>query len=479
MSDEGKKTEDVEGQLGRDGAAPTGVEDTQQGGPGEEERGGAHAEADGHGAPDKSPKRTEEHDQPQRAEISNYEIVSHWFGEAAERLELADDVAAVLRSSYREVQVQVPVKLQDGKIHVFSGYRVQHNGARGPYKGGIRYHPEVDLDEVRALAELMTWKTAIVGLPYGGAKGGVNIDPKKLEPHELQGATRSFMDKIEKVLGPTRDIPAPDVGTDAQVMAWMMDEYGKLHGHTPACVTGKPIALEGSFGREAATGRGVVHMFREAAPLLDLTPSDTRFVVQGFGNVGSWAARIMQELDATMVGVSDASGAVRSDDGIDAEALAEHVRGGGTLPDFDGAEEIAPDELLELECDVFIPAALGGMLHKQNADRLRARLVVEGANSPTTPAADEILTDKDILVVPDVMANAGGVVVSYFEWVQNLQHLRWDEREVNERLGRIMRKAFREVSQRASDEEVPLRTAAYELGIERVVEAARTRGYIG
>jgi hypothetical protein len=242
------------------GRHPSGVEDAEKGGLGEEQRGGPHGEADGHGEPDKSPKLTEEHDQPQRAEVSNYEIVSHWFGEAAERLVMADDVAAVLRSSYREVQVQVPVKLQeDGKIHVFSGYRVQHNGARGPYKGGIRYHPEVDLDEVRALAELMTWKTAVVSLPFGGAKGGVNVDPKKLEPHELQSVTRSFMDKIEKVLGPTRDIPAPDVGTDAQVMAWMMDEHGKLHGHTPACVTGKPIALEGSPGREAATGRGVVH----------------------------------------------------------------------------------------------------------------------------------------------------------------------------------------------------------------------------
>ena len=460
-------------------ATPSGVEDTEKGGPGEEERGGPHAEADGHGEPDKSPKQTEEHDQPQRAEVSNYEIVSHWFGEAAERLGLADDVAAVLRSSYREVQVQVPVKLQeDGKIHVFSGYRVQHNGARGPYKGGIRYHPEVDLDEVRALAELMTWKTAVVSIPFGGAKGGVNVDPKKLEPHELQGATRSFMDKIEKVLGPTRDIPAPDVGTDAQVMAWMMDEYGKLHGHTPACVTGKPIALEGSPGREAATGRGVVHMFREAAPLLDLTPSDTRFVVQGFGNVGSWAARLMEELDAKMIGASDASGAIRSDDGIDAQALVDHVHEGGALPEFDGVDAIAPDALLEIECDVFIPAALGGMLHKQNADRLRARMVVEGANSPTTPAADEILRENDILVVPDVMANAGGVVVSYFEWVQNLQHLRWEEREVNERLRRTMRTAFREVSERAETDQVSLRTAAYELGIERVVEASRTRGYI-
>jgi glutamate dehydrogenase (NAD(P)+) len=445
---------------------------------GEADKGGAHAEADGHGAPDKSPRRTEEHRQPQRAEVSNYEIVSHWFGLAAERLGLRDDIAAVLRSSYREVQVQVPVKLQDGRIHVFSGYRVQHNGARGPYKGGIRYHPEVDLDEVRALAELMTWKTAIAGIPYGGAKGGINVDPKKLEPHELQAVSRSFMDKIEKVLGPTRDIPAPDVGTDAQVMAWFMDEYGKLHGHTPACVTGKPISLEGSYGREAATGRGLVYMYREAAPQLDLSPSDTRFVVQGYGNVGSWAARIMQQLGARLVGASDSSGAIRSESGIDADALVEHVRAGGVLPEFDGVEPIEPDELLEIECDVFFPAALGGMIHKHNADRLRCRMVVEGANSPTTPAADEILHDNGILVVPDLMANAGGVIVSYFEWVQNLQHFRWDEREVNERLGRIMRKAFREVSERAGDGGVPLRTAAYELGIERVVDAARTRGYI-
>jgi glutamate dehydrogenase (NAD(P)+) len=445
---------------------------------GESDKGGPHAEADGHGAPDKSPRRTEEHELPQRAEVSNYEIVSHWFDVAAERLGLRDDIAAVLRSSYREVQVQVPVKLQDGRIHVFSGYRVQHNGARGPYKGGIRYHPEVDLDEVRALAELMTWKTAIVGIPYGGAKGGVNVDPTKLDVSELQTISRSFMDKVEKVLGPTRDIPAPDVGTDAQVMAWLMDEYGKLHGHTPACVTGKPIALEGSYGREAATGRGVVYMFQEAAPLLDLSPAESRFVVQGFGNVGSWTARIMQELGATMVGASDSSGAIRRDAGIDADALVEHVRDGGTLPDFDSAEVIAPDELLETECEVFVPAALGGMIHKQNADRLRCNLVVEGANSPTTPAADEILADKGILVVPDLMANAGGVVVSYFEWVQNLQHFRWDEREVNERLGRIMRKAFGEVSGRATECGIPMRTAAYELGIERVVEASRTRGYI-
>jgi glutamate dehydrogenase (NAD(P)+) len=414
----------------------------------------------------------------QRAEVSNYEIVSHYFGKAAERLELADDVAEVMRSAYREVQVQIPVRLQDGRIHVFSGFRVQHNGARGPYKGGVRFHPEVDLDEVRALAELMTWKTAIVGIPYGGAKGGVNVDPKQLDRAELQVVARSFMDKIEKVLGPTRDIPAPDVGTNAQVMAWLMDEYGKLHGHTPACVTGKPLSLEGSYGREQATGRGVVHMFREAAPQIELDPETCTFVVQGYGNVGSWAARIMQQLGAKLVGVSDADGAIHSEQGIDAEKLAEIVGGGGIVTDYDGAEQLPPDDLIEIDCDVFMPAALGGMLHKQNADRIKARMVVEGANSPTTPAADDILNDKGILVVPDVMANAGGVVVSYFEWVQNLQHFRWDEREVNDRLGEIMRKAFREVSARATESGETLRVAAYEQGIERVVDAARTRGYI-
>jgi glutamate dehydrogenase (NAD(P)+) len=435
-------------------------------------------QTDGHGPPDKSPRQANLARPAGRAELSNYEIVNHYFGLGAERLGLREDIAAVLRSSYREVQVQIPVKLSDGKIHVYSGFRVQHNGARGPYKGGIRFHPEVDLDEVRALAELMTWKTAIVGIPYGGAKGGINVAPKELEPGEVQAISRSFMDKIEKVLGPTRDIPAPDVGTDAQTMAWLMDEYGKLHGHTPACVTGKPIALEGSYGREAATGRGVVYMFREAAPQLDMAPSETRFVVQGFGNVGSWTARIMQQLGATMVGVSDASGAIRSDAGIDAEALVQHIVRGGALVELPGAEVIAPDELLDIPCDVFIPAALGGMIHKGNADRLSCRMIVEGANSPTTPAADAILADKGILIVPDVMANAGGVVVSYFEWVQNLQHFRWDEREVNDRLGRIMRKAFREVSARAREDAAPLRVAAYALGIERVVEAATTRGYI-
>ncbi len=413
------------------------------------------------------------------AEVSNYEIVNHWFDLAADRMELRDDIRAVMRSSYREVQVQIPVMLGDGKIHVFSGFRVQHNGARGPYKGGIRYHPEVDLDEVRALATLMTWKTAVVDIPFGGAKGGVNCDATALDEAERQQVTRSFIDKIEKVLGPQRDIPAPDVGTNAQTMAWMMDEYGKLHGHTPAIVTGKPISLEGSYGREAATGRGIVHMFREAAPALGLQPAECRAVLQGCGNVGSWTARILAQLGVTVIGVSDAFGAIHAEEGLDPEALTRHVAEGGKVGEFDGGEPITPDELLALECEVFIPAALGGMIHAENAGLMNTRIVVEGANSPTTPKADEILADKGVHVVPDVMANAGGVVVSYFEWVQNLQHFRWDEREVNEKLGAIMRRTYREVAARASEDEVPMRVAAYQTGIERVVEAAQTRGYIG
>jgi glutamate dehydrogenase (NAD(P)+) len=414
----------------------------------------------------------------QRAEVSNLEIVRHYFNIAADHLKLPDDLRTVFWTPYREVTVQIPVRLSDGKIHVFSGYRIQHNGARGPYKGGIRFHPEVDVDEVRALASLMTWKTAVANVPYGGAKGGVNCPADKLEQHEVQKIARSFMDKIEKVLGPTRDIAAPDVNTNAQVMAWFMDEYGKLHGHTPAIVTGKPIALEGSFGRDAATGRGCVFVFREAAPHLGLSPADTTFAVQGYGNVGSWAARIMQQLGSKMVAVSDAHGAIRNDAGIDANALHDHISRGGLITEFEGAEIIDPEDLIAVPCDVFIPAALGGMIHEHNADRMQCKVLVEGANSPTTPVADQILRDKDVYIIPDVMANAGGVVVSYFEWVQNLQHFRWDEREVNDKLGNIMRRAYREVSSRAKEEGLDLREAAYLVGIERVVEAARTRGYV-
>src|SRR4051795_1352225 len=360
--------------------------------------------------PDKSPLAVEEAQSEaeakggpkpgQRAEVSNLDIVRHYFEVACDRLGLADDIRVVFWTPYREVTVQIPVKLSDGKVHVYSGYRIQHNGARGPYKGGIRFHPEVDIDEVRALASLMTWKTAVAGVPYGGAKGGVNCPAGELDQADVQQIARSFMDKVEKILGPTRDIAAPDVNTDAQVMAWMMDEYGKLHGHTPAIVTGKPIALEGSYGRESATGRGLVYMFREAAPHVGLRPDQTTFVVQGYGNVGSWAARVLQQLGAKMVAGSDAHGCIRDDEGIDASALHDHVVGGGRLTDFAGVDEIDAAELLGTPCDVFIPAALGGMIHADNADLLDCKLLLEGANSPTTPKADDILSDKGVMVIP-------------------------------------------------------------------------------
>lgn len=414
-----------------------------------------------------------------QAEISSFEVVRHYFHLAADRLGIPDDLRTVLLTAYREVQVQIPIRLGDGRVRTYAGYRVQHNGARGPFKGGIRYHPTVDLDEFRALAALMTWKTAIVGVPFGGAKGGVNCDPSELSPHELERLTRSFIQRIDKVLGPTRDIPAPDVNTDAQVMAWMMDEYGKSHGYTPGIVTGKPIALEGSYGRESATGRGLVYLFREAAQAVDLLPQEATVAIQGYGKVGSWVGRLMQQLGARVVAVSDASGAIRAERGLDAEQLAAHVGRGGTVSEFEaeGVEPVTADEFLATRCDVFVPAALGGMIHAANAHLLDCRIIVEGANSPTTPQADDLLADKGIFVVPDVMANAGGVVVSYFEWVQNLQHFRWDEREVNDKLGTIMRRAYREVSARADERSgTTLRVAAYEVGIERVVEAARLRG---
>ena len=416
-------------------------------------------------------------DQP--AELSNWDVVNHYFDMAADRIGLRADVAAVIRSSYREVQVQVPIELRDGRTHVYNGFRVQHNGARGPYKGGIRFHPQVDIDEVRALAMLMTWKTAVVGIPYGGAKGGVNVDPRELEERELQAVARSFMDKIEKVLGPTRDIPAPDVGTDAQTMAWLMDEYGKLHGHTPAIVTGKPIALEGSYGREAATGRGVVYVLEEVARQLDIGFDGLTFAVQGFGNVGSWAARILHDKGARLVAVDTVDGSIRSDAGIDPHALYSFLHDErGEITGFPDSEPISKEEFLATECEVFIPAALGGMIHEHNADLLNCRVLLEGANSPTTPKADAILSDKGVYVAPDVICNAGGVIVSYFEWVQNLQHFRWDEDEVNRRLEELIKRGFRGVADKAETDGTSPRVAAYQLGIERVVDAARTRGYV-
>jgi glutamate dehydrogenase (NAD(P)+) len=374
------------------------------------------------------------------AESSGLDAVSHYFDAAADRLALPDGFRGVVRMAEREIQVQIPIRLSDGQIHAFTGFRVQHNSARGPYKGGIRYHEQVDLDEIRAMAALMTWKTAIVDVPFGGAKGGVNCPAKEFDEPELELVTRAFVDRIGDVLGPTRDIPAPDVNTNAQVMAWVMDEYGKLNGDSPAVVTGKPVSIGGSLGRQSATGRGVVVVYQEAAAALGLRPEATRVVIQGFGNVGSWAAQLITGLGCKLIGVSNTSGAIYREAGIDPHSLLLHLADGGKLAEFatgagpGGAESITQEELLGLQCEVLIPAALGGAIHSGNADSVRARMVLEGANNPTTPVADEILNSNGVLVVPDILANAGGVIVSYFEWAQNLQHFGWTETEVNERL---------------------------------------------
>jgi glutamate dehydrogenase (NAD(P)+) len=411
-------------------------------------------------------------------EISAFEATSQRFHLAADRLDLPDDLRTLLLTSYREVQVSIPLRLADGRIHTYSGYRVQHNADRGPFKGGIRFHPQVDIEEFRALAATMTWKTALTGVPFGGAKGGVDCDPARLTRPELEQLTRLLTQRIDKVLGPSRDVPAPDVNTDAQVMAWMMDEYGKAHGYTPMIVTGKPVALEGSLGRDAATGRGLLYVFREAARATGLDPSGATAAIQGFGKVGSWLARLLEEEGAKVIAVCDLSGAIRCEPGLDTRGLSDHVGGGASLSSFEGegVEAISVEEFLATACDVFVPAALGGMVNAGNAARLECRMVLEGANGPTTPEADSILAERGVTVVPDLLANAGGVVVSYFEWAQNQQHFRWEEGEVNERLERIMRRAYAEVSARTgATPATTLRTAAHEIAIERVVEAARLR----
>ena len=429
------------------------------------------------------PRPTDRTPRAGAAEDSSFDIVSHYFDMAADRLRIPDGLRRVVSMPEREVQVQIPIRLHDRQVHVFSGYRVQHNAARGPYKGGIRYHERVDLDEVRALAALMTWKTAIVDVPFGGAKGGVDCPAQDLHETELEQITRVFVDRIGDVLGPNRDIPAPDVNTNPQVMAWIMDEYGKLHGDTPAVVTGKPVSLGGSLGRESATGRGVVHSYCEAARELDLDPAATRVVVQGFGNVGYWAARIMTELGCRLIAVSNTSGAIHSEAGIDPDSLLRHLKSGGRLVEYpdaqNGAAAITPEDLLALDCEVLMPAALGRAIDATNAGLVRARMLIEGANNPTTPDADEVLNENGVLVIPDVLANAGGAIVSYFEWAQNLQHFGWDEREVNDRLAARMRRAYGEVAERSRAGRTSMRVAAYELGIARVVEAGRLRRHRG
>jgi glutamate dehydrogenase (NAD(P)+) len=421
-----------------------------------------------------------------REDMTPFEAVNYFFYRAADIDHLSDAAMAVLSSTYRELRVQVPVRRDDGSLSVHVGYRVQHNGARGPYKGGIRYHPSANLDEVRALASLMTWKTALVDVPFGGAKGGIQVDPTTMSMSELERMSRTYFGQIAHIIGPNRDIPAPDMNTNAQTMSWFMDEYGRRRGHTTGIVTGKPVALGGSEGREAATGRGCIIVMDQAVEELHLgPPAQLHVAIQGFGNVGSWAARVANERGYRIVAVSDIKGGIYDRSGLDIPKLLGHLRESGSVVDFPGSEQITNEDLLELDVDILIPAALGEVITHRNAGKLsdRLKLIIEGANHPVTPVADSMLYDRGVMVVPDILANAGGVTVSYYEWVQNNQEMRWEESEVNQRLEKKLKRAFRqcrEFQQQAKETEgaVSMREAAFALAVNRVVEAAKLRGYL-
>ncbi|MEM3607345.1 MAG: Glu/Leu/Phe/Val dehydrogenase [Candidatus Bathyarchaeia archaeon] len=390
----------------------------------------------------------------------------------AELIDLDPNVLEQLKHPRRILVVSVPVRMDDGHIEVFTGCRVQYNMWRGPYKGGIRYHPSVTLEEVTALAAWMTFKTAVVDIPYGGAKGGVVCDPKRLSRGELERLTRRYTSMIMDEIGPFKDVPAPDVGTDAQIMAWIMDTYSSLKGYSvPEVVTGKPVSLGGSYGRDGATGRGVAICTKEAADHMGISLKGASVAVQGFGKVGSWAARILHEMGCRIVAVSDSKAAIYREDGMNPEKLLEHKNVKGSVSGFEGCKPISHEELLELDCDILIPAALENAITESNADKIRARIVSEGANGPTTPKADQILYEKGVFVIPDILANAGGVTVSYFEWVQNLNRDRWSLEEVNRRLKERMQTAFHEVLKVSKDGGVSMRTAAYMLAVRRVADA--------
>jgi glutamate dehydrogenase (NAD(P)+) len=406
-----------------------------------------------------------------------FDIAVEQFHIAAEVIGLDDDMRRILGRCQRELIVNFPVEMDDGSVQVYTGYRVQHNSGPGPTKGGVRYHQDVTLSEVRALAMWMTWKCAVVGLPFGGAKGGVTVNPKLLSQNELQNLTRRYTAEISVLIGPTKDIPAPDVNTNQQVMAWMMDTYSMNVGYSvPGVTTGKPLVLGGSEGRNEATGRGCVFAVEEAARTLGLDITKCRTVVQGYGNAGSVAARLMGEHGSKVVAVSDSRGGIHNESGLDLARVDAHKRRTGSVVGFVEAESVSNEELLELPCDILIPAALEGQIGSHNATRIKARLIAEAANGPTSPEADAILNDRGIFLLPDIFANAGGVTVSYFEWVQALQAFPWTEAQVNDRLREIMTKAFHAVYETSRLKGVHMRTAALAQAITRVAEFTRLRG---
>lgn len=404
--------------------------------------------------------------------------VDEYVLRGAEVAGITDGVLEVLTTSYRELDVQIPVRCESGELLVCRGYRVQHNGARGPFKGGLRYHPSIDMSEVRALASLMTWKTALVDVPFGGAKGGVSVDPDLLTQRDLQEVTRQFVRGLHHVLGPYQDIPAPDVNTNAQTMAWLMDAYSDIEGYSPAVVTGKPLSLGGAPGREEATGRGVVDVLAAYYQHHDQDLVGKRVAIQGFGNVGSWAAEKLQRSGALVVAVSDVYGGIHQGDGIDVTALIRDVARGANVTEGSRGELMTNDELLSLDCDVIIPAAMGEAINEKNVGRVSASVVVEAANFPVTPDADAVLNDRGIPVIPDILANAGGVTGSYFEWSQNIQQFTWSEEKFNRELFSKLNAATRATLAKAENASVTMREAAFALALERVAEAAHLRGYV-
>lgn len=413
----------------------------------------------------------------EEARLNPYEVAIEQFRKAADMLELDTSMRRILEKPRRELTVSVPVKMDDGSIEVFTGFRVQHNTARGPAKGGIRYSPNVTLDEVRALAMWMTWKCALVGLPFGGAKGGVICDPLNMSQTELENLTRRYTFEISIIIGPESDVPAPDMYTNAQTMAWIMDTYSMQRGYcVPAIVTGKPLDIGGSLGREKATGRGCMLMARELYRRLGKSLNGATVAVQGFGNVGSNAAMLLQDEGCKILAISDVAGGIYNSHGLDAYKAADHVARTGSVKDFPDSEPISQEELLELDCDILIPAAVENVITKQNAKKIRAKAIIEGANGPTTPEASTILFERGIIEVPDILANAGGVTVSYFEWVQDVQALLWSEKRVNEKLEEVLTESFGQVWELAHEKNVSLRTAAYLLAVSRVARAIKTRG---
>lgn len=411
------------------------------------------------------------------ADLSPLAMAVRQLERAAKLSGIDEGLLKLLKTPKRVLTVSIPVKMDDGRLEVFTGYRVQHSLARGPAKGGIRYHPGVTLDEVTALAMWMTWKCAVMNLPFGGAKGGVVCDPKRLSRRELEQLTRRYTAEISVIIGPDRDIPAPDVYTNPQVMAWIMDTYSMQQGRpVPAVVTGKPLEIGGSLGREQATGRGCAICVEEAARRVGMDLRGARVAVQGFGNVGRYAALSLEEMGARVVAVGDSQVTVRQDSGLSVKDLVAYKQQHGTLRGFPGAESGPPEGVLEVPCEVLVPAALEGAITERNAGRIRARVVAEGANGPVTPEADAILAERGVTVIPDILANAGGVTVSYFEWIQGLQEFFWPEEQVNRELARRMRQSFQDVWETARRHGTDLRTGAMVLAVSRVAEAIRVRG---